>query len=372
MKPHLLLLLVAALAFTSLAWAQGPAELKGHTALVSSVAFNKAGNLLASGSYDKSVKLWDYPSGKVLQTLNHGAAVYTVAFNVDGNVVASGAQDNIIKLWNPQDGKSIQELKGHTGIVTSIAYSPDGVLLASGSADKSVRLWETKGQAKELKNLGSHKESVYSVAFSPNGEYLASGSFDGAVKVWDVKGQKEIKQFLAEPLKLAFLEEKKEDKKEPKKEEKKDEKKKVEAKKDDKKQAKKEEPKEIRDNVTGVAFTPDNKYVLSVGFDKMLRVWDIADGKEIKALGPIPHWTNGLSVSRDGKNVAVAGYGGSLHAWEIGSWKDLGGTQLEKAIVYAVTFTPDGKALVTGHERPDDVIKVTPLSALTLAPPKKK
>ena len=235
--------------------------------------------------------------------------IYSVTFSPDGAVVASGAADNLIKLWNAKDGKAMQELKGHTGIVASLSYSSDGGMLASGGNDKSVRLWDTKGN-KELKNLGSHKEAVYSVAFSPNGELVASGSFDGAIKLWDVKGQKELKQFLAEPLKLVFVEEKKkEDKKEEKKEDKdkKEEKKKDEKKKDEKK---KEEPKEIRDNITGVAFTPDNKYVLSVGYDKLLRVWDIAGGKQVKEIvcsgkddkgKDEGSWINGLAVSRDGK-----------------------------------------------------------------------
>src|SRR2546425_415297 len=101
MKRHLVLLVVAALAFTSLAWAQqAPTEFKGHTALVSSVAFDKDGKILASGSFDKTVKLWDFASGKVMQTLNHGAGVTTIAFSPDGTVLASGGNDNLIKLWN--------------------------------------------------------------------------------------------------------------------------------------------------------------------------------------------------------------------------------------------------------------------------------
>jgi WD40 repeat protein len=370
MKRHVILLFAAALCFGTFAWAQAPTEFKGHTALVSSVAINKQG-ILASGSFDKSVKLWDVSTGKPLQTLNHGAPVTTIAFSPDGSVLASGGNDNLIKLWNPMDGKTIKEFKGHGGPVQSIAYSSDGGLLVSGGQDKSVRLWDTK-EGKELKNLGSHKETVYSVAVSPNGQYAASASYDAAIKIWDVKGQKELKQFMPAPIKLVYLEVKKPDVKEEKKEEK-DKKKeeKKDAKKKDDKKGKKEEPKEIRDNVTGVAFTPDSKFLMSVGYDKMLRVWDFTDGKEIKELGPLPHWINGLAVSPDGKNVAVAGYGGSLRVWEIGTWKQVASGQLPpKSIVYSVTFTPDGKALVTGHENPNYLVKVTPLSALKEAPPK--
>jgi WD40 repeat protein len=368
MKRHMVMLILASFAFASFAWAQSPTEFKGHTGLVSSVSFDKDGKVLATGGYDGAVKLWDATSGKVLHTIKASdKQIYAVAFSPDGSVVASAGTDNLIKLWNPKDAKAIKEMKGHTGIVSSLAYSPDGAVLASGSNDKSVRLWDPKA-AKEIKNLGSHKEAVYSVAFSANGKYLVSGSFDGAIKVWDIKDQKEVKQFLAPTLKIEFKEEKK-------KEEKKEEKKK-EAKKDDKKgdkkgmAKKKEEPKEIRENVTQVAFTPDNKYVLSVGFDRLLRVWDIADGKQVKELlcsgkddkgKDEGSWINGLAISRDGKLVATAGYGGALRVFEIGSWKEVFRTRLPKSIVYCVAFTPDSKALVTGHENPNYTVKVTPI-----------
>src|SRR5262249_31637930 len=158
-----------------------------------------------------------------------------------------------------KDGKFLRECKGHTGIIDSLAFSPDDKTLASGSADKSVRLWNPQ-DGKEIKSLTGHKESVYSVAFSPNGELLASGSNDTTIKIWDVKGQKELKMFGTPPKETEKPAPKK------KKEEKKDEK------KEKKDEPKKEEPKkeilEIKDlpeGVTGVAFTPDNKEVLSVG-----------------------------------------------------------------------------------------------------------
>jgi len=364
----MVMLVLASVAFAGFTWAQSPTEFKGHTGLVSSVAFDKDGKILATGGYDGAVKLWDAATGKVLFTIKASdKQIYAVAFSPDDKVLASAGTDNLIKLWNPKDAKAIKELKGHTGIVSSLAYSPDGTILASGSNDKSVRIWDPKG-GKELKNLGSHKEAVYTVAFSSNGQLLASGSFDGAIKLWDVKEQKEVKQFMADPLKIEFKEEKKKEEKKEEPKDKKDEKK--EAKKDDKKGMKKDEPKEIRDNVTQVAFTPDNKYVLSVGYDRLLRVWDIAGGKQVKEIvcsgkddkgKDEGSWINGLAISRDGKQVATAGYGGALRVFEIGTWKETFHTRLPKSVVYCVTFTPDGKALVTGHENPNYTVKVTPI-----------
>src|SRR5581483_5657702 len=118
-----------------------------------------------------------------------------------------------------------------------------------------------------------------------------------------------------------------------------------------KKEEKKVETKELRDAVTAVAFSPDGTQVLSVGFDKELRFWSVADGKEVKALGPMPDDLLGLAVSRDGKRVATAGYGGSLRVFEYPGGKEVFKDQLPKGDVsFCVAFAPDGKALVVGRE----------------------
>jgi WD40 repeat protein len=350
----------------SFVWAQAPTEIKGHDGLIHSVAFSNDGKFLATASVDGTVKIWDFGTGKETQVLKSaapGSPVNTVAFNKDGTVVATGSQDDAIRLWNPKDGKAVKELKGaHKGGVSSIAFSPDGTLLASGGADKAVKLWDVK-EAKELKNLGAHKESVYSVAFNPAGTELASCGNDGVIKIWDVKGQKEIKSMMVDLPKPAV-------KIEPKKEEpKKDPKDKKDAKKDTKKkEMKKEAPKELRDAFTVVAFTPDGKQILSVGHDKYLRFWNIAEGKETKKLGPTKDWIFGLAVSKDGKNVATAGYGGSLRVYDIATGNEIYDDVKAKAdrrywITYCVAFSPDGKSVITGHDfKGKGVVKVTTIS----------
>ena len=108
-------------------------------------------------------------------------------------------------------------------------------------------------------------------------------------------------------------------------------------------------------------FSADNALLFSGGFDKHVRIWNVADGKEVKKLGPTPDDLFGLALSRDGKMVATSGYGGSLRVFEVGSGKEVFNTHLKKMVTYCVTFTPDGKALVTGHEK-DNAARVTPLT----------
>jgi WD40 repeat protein len=295
--------------------AQAPAELKGHTALIYSLAFSPDGKLLATASFDNTIKLWDSQAGyKEVRTLTgHAGPVYCVAFHPDGKTLASSSTDQTIRIWNVADGKQVRELKGHGGIVDSIAFSPDGKLLASGSADKTVRLWNP-ADGKEVKNLGAHGNSVYSVTFSPDGKLLASAGADALVKIWEVAGQKELK------------------------------------------------PLKGHDGpVTGAVFTPDNASVISIGLmDRCLRIWSVSTGMETKKLGPTADDLYGIAWSRDGKMLATSGYGGNVIVWNLAEGKPASTRKL-KFGAYCVAFTPDGKAVVTGHD--NHIVYVTPLAA---------
>src|SRR5438270_7856771 len=113
--------------------AAAPDELTGHADLVYGVAFSPDGKLLATASFDNTVKLWDFAARKELRTLTgHGKPVYSVAFSPDGATLASASQDQTIRLWHVADGKPVRTITGHGGIVDSVAFSPDGKLLASG------------------------------------------------------------------------------------------------------------------------------------------------------------------------------------------------------------------------------------------------
>jgi serine/threonine protein kinase len=161
--------------------------LTSHSYSVTSVAYSPDGQTLASGSGDKTIKLWNVKTGNLLQTLtSHSYSVTSVAYSPDGQTLASGSGDKTIKLWNVKTGNLLQTLPSHSNLVISVAYSPDGQTLATGSGDKTIKLWNVK-TGNLLQTLTDHTDWVYSVAYSPDGRTLASGSDDSTIKLWDVK-----------------------------------------------------------------------------------------------------------------------------------------------------------------------------------------
>ena len=151
-----------------------------------SVAWDASGERLASGSGDKTVKLWEAASGKLLRTLEgHANRVLSVAWDPSGERLASGSDDQTVKLWEAASGKLMRTLEGHANGVWSVAWDPSGERLASGSYDQTVKLWEASS-GKLLRTLEGHEGLVRSVAWTPDGRRLAVATTGGWIDIWYV------------------------------------------------------------------------------------------------------------------------------------------------------------------------------------------
>lgn len=210
--------------------------LRGHLKGVNSVAISRDGEMLASGSSDKTIKLWNLKTGAEICTLSgHSHPVRSVAISQDGEMLASGSSDKTIKLWNPQTGEELFTITGHADKVFSVAISPDGKMLASGSFDSTIKLWSLENR-QEIRTLTGHSGSVNSVGFSPDGQTLVSGSADHTIKCWNLKSGQNIRTLNGQsnvPLSV-------------------------------------------------VVISPDGKTLVSGSGDKKIKIWNLESGEEIR------------------------------------------------------------------------------------------
>jgi len=116
----------------------------------------------------------------------HSDRVICVSSSADGRMIASGSQDDTVKVWDAMTGSCVQTLLGHSNWVRSVVFSPDSSLLASGSSDETIRVWSLHDYSM-ITTLTGHKFDVCCVQFSPNGRRIVSISDDKEIIIWDVE-----------------------------------------------------------------------------------------------------------------------------------------------------------------------------------------
>lgn len=161
---------------------------RGHTNGVMCLQFDDS--ILATGSYDTTIKIWDVETGKELRTLRgHTSGIRALQF--DDTKLISGSLDKTLKVWNWRTGECMSTYQGHTGGIMSLHF--DGNLLASGSVDKSVKIWNFSD--KSTFSLKGHRDWVNAVKVDSASRTVFSASDDCSVKLWDLDSKACIKTF---------------------------------------------------------------------------------------------------------------------------------------------------------------------------------
>ncbi len=163
----------------------------GHSDNVSSIAISKDGKYVISGSYDNTVKIWDYDKGTVLKTLSgHTALISSVAISPDGKYVVSGGMDKRIIVWEFKTGQKVHIINAHEGSVWSVDITSDSKYFISGSEDRNIAVWDLRtGNMKQSLMYWQygHKNDVQIVRVTSDGNFVVSASIDKTVKIWDLK-----------------------------------------------------------------------------------------------------------------------------------------------------------------------------------------
>ena len=281
---------------------------------VNSVAFSPNGEILAAGSDDGGVWLWDMATHQQIGTplpvsISKPEAVESVAFSPNGTILAAGNLDGTVRLWSVATHRQIGNqlpVDTSTGLnqaVNSVAFSPDGTILATGSDDHTVRLWNVATHQQIGVPFTGSTGSVFSVAFSPDGAILATGSNDGTARVWDVATHRQIGNALIGS----------------------------------------------GDAIASLAFSPNGQVLATGGDDHTVRLWDVANHRE---LGPPLTGHTGIvfsvAFSSDGKTLASGSADGTVRFWDVASVTGIATLTDRTGSVLSAAFSPDGKTLATG------------------------
>jgi WD40 repeat protein len=342
------------------------ADADGHAGPVFAVAFSPDGLLLATGSYDGTVKLRDPIRGQEQLTLEHQGLVWAMAFAPDSQTLAVGSshpsqvklwdlvpgkepaaphpggrtvrlpndrrmwaaeRDTLrpggrslayapdgrtlalnqwglgIRLWDVARGQERAVFQHGTGTTAlTLAYAPDGRTLATGGQDGTVKLWDT-ATGQERHRFPAHRGAIYGLAFSPDSRRLASGGADRAVKVWDA-ATGDLRTTHAGHTGL----------------------------------------------ITSLAFAPDGQTLASGSADRTVRLWDMVLGRRLIILPGHPHLVLSVAFAPDSQTLASGAGDGTVKLWEVATGHELATRRGQRTDVTLerVWVSPDGKELSTG------------------------
>ena len=258
----------------------GLTTFEGHSGKVNDLALSLNQTVLASGSDDQTVKLWDVESGEERRSLpRHSDRVQAVAFSPDGKLVISGSGSGEVLVWDAVTGTLLSSLTGHSSAINDLVVSSDGNILGSASADRTIRLWDL-AQSELIDVLEGHRSYVNAIAFSPDGKTIISGAADRTIRIWglDTGESSTLSQHDT--------------------------------------------------YINDIAISPDGNLLASAGADDEIVLWDLATQTPSGQLVGHTGYVNALIISPDGKTLISSSADSTVNVWNLE----------DKALLYSIPW----------------------------------
>jgi WD40 repeat protein len=280
--------------------AEDGAQLLGHQGPILSLAVSPDGRFAVSGAMDKTMRLWDIQGkSEIGQFPGHEGNVNCVAFSPNGRHALSGDGHYKARVWDVANRKMMCLLQGHVRAVISVAFSPDGKLAVSGGKDGTVRLWEI-ATGREIFCVEGHTEWICKVGFFPQGDRIYSSGQDFAVRLWDLEG-KDVGRLALAPR-----------------------------------------------PVLGVALSPNGKWFATAAEEKEIRLFDAADGKQLRVFHGHHDFVKGVAFSPSGRKLLSGSFDRTVRLWDVAAARELACFSGHTREVACVAYSPDGKLALSG------------------------
>ena len=283
--------------------------LNKHSEAVKSIAFSADSSLLATGSDDKTIVIWNTQTGEPVTTISNNyfpvkalqfyahdelfvasgpdiklidfqgkiirtyigktAHIWSLDYCRPTREITAGSFGKTIRVWDVNTGKEVMLLEGHEKSTLPVCFSPTGNQLLSGSLDQTVRLWDA-GTGRELKKMEGHSENIFCVAFHPNGRYAATASADKTIRLWNLEAGKIVQSYLGHT-----------------------------------------------GGILDIDFSPDGYHLLSCSADNTIILWETISGNKLYSFVEHKAYVNAVEFSPDGKFFASASDDKTARIWKL-------------------------------------------------------